>query len=76
MVSLGNGSVFTNLKTDILKTFPVTKADETTLKEFDTLVVPLFDAMLNADRENFKLAAMRDSLLPKLMSGEIDISDI
>lgn len=76
LVSLGNGSVFTNLKTDILKTFPVTKADETTLKEFDTLVVPLFDAMLNADRENFKLAAMRDSLLPKLMSGEIDISNI
>lgn len=76
LVSLGNGSVFTNLKTDILKAFPATKADETTLKEFDALVAPLFDAMLNADRENFKLAAMRDSLLPKLMSGEIDVSDI
>ena len=76
LVSLGNGSVFTNLKTDILKAFPVTKADETALKEFDSLVAPLFDAMLNADRENFKLAAIRDSLLPKLMSGEIDVSDI
>ena len=76
LVSLGNGSVFTNLKTDILKAFPVTKADETTLKEFDALVAPLFDAMLNADRENFKLAVMRDSLLPKLMSGEIDVSGI
>lgn len=76
LVSLGNGSVFTNLKTDILKAFPATKADETTLKEFDTLVAPLFDAMLNVDRENFKLAAMRDVLLPKLMSGEIDVSGI
>lgn len=76
LVSLGNGSVFTNLKTDILKAFPATKADETTLKEFDTLVTPLFDAMLNTDRENFKLAAIRDSLLPKLMSGEIDVSNI
>ena len=76
LVSLGNGSVFTNLKTDILKAFPATKADETTLKEFDALVAPLFDAMLNVDRENFKLAAMRDVLLPKLMSGEIDVSDI
>ena len=76
LVALGNGSVFTNLKTDILKAFPATKADESTLKEFDALVVPLFDAMLNADRENFKLAAMRDALIPKLMSGEIDFSDI
>lgn len=76
LVSLGNGSVFTNLKTDILKAFPATKADETTLKEFDALVAPLFDAMLNADRENFKLAAMRDTLLPKLMSGEIDVAGI
>lgn len=76
LVALGNGSVFTNLKTDILKAFPATKADESTLKEFDALVTPLFDAMLNADRENFKLAAMRDALLPKLMSGEIDVSAI
>ena len=74
LVALGNGSVFTNLKTDILKAFPATKADESTLKEFDALVTPLFDAMLNADRENFKLAAMRDALLPKLMSSEIDVS--
>lgn len=76
LVSLGNGSVFTNLKTDILKAFPATKADKVTLKKFDALVSPLFDAMLNADRENLKLATMRDSLLPKLMSGEIDVSAI
>lgn len=76
LVALGNGSVFTNLKTDILKAYPATKADDTTLKEFDALVTPLFDAMLNADRENFKLAAMRDALLPKLMSSEIDVSEV
>lgn len=76
LVSLGNGSVFTNLKTDILKAFPATKADKVTLKKFDVLVSPLFDAMLNADRENLKLATMRDSLLPKLMSGEIDVSAV
>ena len=76
LVSLGNGSVFTNLKTDILKAFPVSKADKTTLKEFDALVSPLFDAMLNANRENLKLATIRDSLLPKLMSGELDVSAV
>jgi len=76
LVALGNGSVFTNLKTDILKAFPATKADDATLKKFDTLVAPLFDAMLNADRAPFKLAAIRDALLPKLMSGEIDVSEV
>lgn len=76
LVALGNGSVFTNLKTDILKAFSVIKADEVTLKEFDALVGPLFYAMLNSDRENFKLRSLRDAFLPKLMSGEIDVSDI
>lgn len=76
LVALGNGSVFTNLKTDILKAFPATKADAVTLKEFDSLVKPLFDAMLNVDRENFKLTAIRETLLPKLMSGEIDVFNL
>lgn len=76
LVALGNGSVFTNLKTDILKAYPVVKADVVTLKEFDSLVTPLFDSMLNADRENLRLKSIRDTLLPKLMSGEIDIEDV
>lgn len=76
LIALGNGSVFTNLKTDILKAFPVTKADEQTLKRFDALVAPLFESMLNTDRENLKLTLLRDTLIPKLMSGEIDLSNI
>ena len=76
LVALGNGSVFTNLKTDILKAYPVVKADVVTLKEFDSLVAPLFEAMLNADREKVKLKAIRDAMLPKLMNGEIDIDGI
>ena len=75
LVALGNGSVFTNLKTDILKAYPAIKADVVTLKEFDSLVTPLFDVMLNADRENLKLKAIRDAMLPKLMNGEITCYD-
>ena len=76
LVALGNGSVFTNLKTDILKAYPSTKADTDTLMEFDSIVTPLFDAMLNIDRENANLVTIRDTLLPKLMAGEIDLSEI
>lgn len=71
LILLGNGSVFTNLKTDILKAFPATKADAKTLYEFEKLIKPLFETMLNTDRENKRLSALRDALLPKLMSGEI-----
>ena len=73
LILLGNGSIFTNLKTDILKAFPVTKADEKTLYAFEKLIKPLFETMLNADRESKRLTALRDALLPKLMSGEIQI---
>lgn len=76
LVALGNGSVFTNLKTDILRAFPITKPGEQALKKFDTLITPLFETILNLDRENYKLTLFRDTLLPKLMSGEIDVSDI
>lgn len=76
LVALGNGSVFTNLKTDILKAFPAVKADADTLTAFDSIAMPLFDTMLNLDRENAHLIAMRDALLPKLMIGEIDLSEI
>ena len=76
LVALGNGSVFTNLKTDILKNFPATKANEETLHKFDSLVKPLFDAILNTERENYELETTRDILLLKLISGEIDVSNI
>lgn len=76
LISLGNGSVFTNLKTDILKNFDVIKADDETLLKFDDLVEPIFKQILNMERENQRLKQIRDALLPKLMNGEIDVSDI
>ena len=76
LVSLGNGSVFTNLKTDILKEFPIAKPDTATLKEFDSLVAPLFETMLIIDKENAKLIAIKNSLLPQLLIGALDVSNI
>ena len=76
MVNLSNGSVFNNLKTDILKNYPTILPDKETLHCFDAIVYPMFLEMQNRTRESHKLAAMRDALLPKLMSGELDVSDI
>ena len=76
LVNLSNGSVFNNLKTDILKGYPTILPDKETLRRFDDIVMPMFQQMQNLTRESHKLADMRDVLLPKLMSGELDASDI
>ena len=75
LVALGNGSVFTNLKTDILKSFPVAVPDITTLSRFDEVILPIFQGLENHTRENKKLASLRDTLLPRLMSGEISVAE-
>ena len=76
LIALGNGSVFTNLKTDILKNYPTYLPTEDVLKEFDGLVQPIFSMILSKTRETKRLAEIRDTLLPQLMSGELDVSDI
>ena len=76
LIALGNGSVFTNLKTDILKNYPTYLPAEDVLKKFDGLVQPIFSMILSKTREIKRLAEIRDTLLPKLMSGELDISDL
>ena len=76
LIALGNGSVFTNLKTDILKNYPTYLPTEDVLKKFDELVQPIFSMILSKTREIKRLAEIRDTLLPKLMSGELDVCDI
>ena len=50
--------------------------DDETLDRFNTLVAPMADAIVSNQEESNRLAALRDALLPKLMSGEIDVTDI
>ena len=76
LVALGNGSVFTNLKTDILKNYPTHLPPDKILNEFDGIVKPIFSMILSNTRESKRLTEIRDTLLPHLMSSELDISDI
>ncbi len=46
------------------------------LKEFNRISIPIFDAIIKNKRESQRLAQLRDTLLPKLMSGEIDVSGV
>ena len=76
LVALGNGSVFTNLKTDILKNYPTALPSEGVLADFESIIQPMFEQILTLTRENHSLNLLRDTLLPKLMSGELDVTDI
>ena len=76
LIALGNGSVFTNLKTDILKNYPTNLPSEDVLNEFNGIIKPIFSMILSNTRETKRLTEIRDTLLPKLMSGELDVSDI
>ena len=50
--------------------------DNKVLDEFDEITSPMIWQIVNNSLENKRLAILRDSLLPKLMSGEIDVSEI
>lgn len=56
--------------------FEVYLPDDKVLDAFDSLTAPMVQSIVSNNFENKRLAALRDILLPKLMSGEIDVSDI
>lgn len=56
--------------------FELTLPDATTLDNFDALTSPMIMQIVSNSFENKRLAAMRDALLPRVMSGEIDVSGI
>ena len=76
LISFGNGSVFTNLKTDILKNYSVNIPNEPTRRQFDDLITPLFRKMEICTRESLELSKLRDSLLPRLISGKLLVAEV
>lgn len=56
--------------------FEITLPNTTTLDNFDALTSPMIMQIVSNSFENKRLSSMRDALLPKLMSGEIDVSSI
>lgn len=73
--NMGNGSIFTNLKTDILKEFELRLPDDITLQKFDVLIKDYFNKILINQQQIQTLTKIRDTLLPKLMSGEVRVKN-
>ena len=76
LASMNAGSAVPSMTTDILNAMEVVIPSASALEEFESLVAPMYEAMEANDVQSKALSQMRDTLLPKLMSGEIDVSDI
>lgn len=73
LIQQGNGSVFTNLKTDILKSQLIKLPPIEIEEKFSNKIVPWFEKIKSNTEENLTLTKTRDTLLPKLISGEVRV---
>lgn len=71
-----SGAVFDAITTRDFESEIIMKLSDDDAKDFLDVAEPIYRAILSNSFENLRLAALRDSLLPKLMSGELDVSSI
>ena len=72
----GEGTVFGSINRNSLNDMPILIPSDETIKEFEKIVAPMDAAIRNNYDEICRLQAVRDSLLPRLMSGELDVSSL
>ncbi|WP_198643566.1 restriction endonuclease subunit S, partial [Megasphaera stantonii] len=70
------GSTIVNLNKAQFGKIQVMIPTVASMRKFDKTVSPLFSVILENQKENIYLSSLRDTLLPRLMSGELDVSDI
>jgi type I restriction enzyme S subunit len=73
---LNAGSAVPSMTTNILNAMQLLIPDDDTLRKFESMVAPMYAMMLENEKQSSNLALIRDSLMPKLMSGELDVSEI
>lgn len=71
-----NGATFAAINTRDLKDEMIPMPHRNAVEEYDKWATPLYALMLANEEESIRLASLRDALLPKLMSGEVDVSRI
>jgi type I restriction enzyme S subunit len=71
-----SGSTIVNLNKAQFGKIPVIIPSVAAMKSFDEIVTPMFECILSNQEETIKLVELRDKLLPRLMSGELDVSNI
>ena len=70
------GGVQQGIRMASLKEYSMAIPDDLVLRQFDNVIIPIISRIKNIDKQNDSLAELRDTLLPKLMSGEIKVNEI
>jgi len=73
IVSRANGSTFLEISKTNFRPIPVVTPSATVMRVFEKLARPLYERIVESAHESRTLAALRDALLPKLISGELRV---
>lgn len=76
VVNRGQGSAQPNISASDIMSIPCVIPSQDAINDFNDMSQPLFDLIISNQRENQQLSELRNALLPKLMSGELDVSGI
>ena len=74
IINHANGSTFLEISKGNFRQLPVVVPDEPAMKKFDSLARPLYNRIASNERQSHSLAALREALLPKLISGEMRVN--
>ena len=74
--NMASGSTFKEISGSAMKIVPTVIPDDETLKRFSDFCDPIMKQIQKNEQESKRLVELRDTLLPKLMSGELDVSDL
>ena len=67
------GSTFKEASGSLMKSLSTIIPTKTVLDSFEELIKPIFNKQEMLEEESFSLASLRDTLLPRLMSGELKV---
>lgn len=73
---MASGSTFKEVSGGTMKSVPAVIPDAKTLAEFNAFCIPVFTQQQLLEEQNRSLIALRDSMLPELMAGKIDVSTV
>lgn len=76
IADMGAGTTFPEVSAKMMKSVRLSLPDKDACREFAAFARPILEQQKSLEQENAKLTALRDTLLPKLMSGEIDVSKV
>ena len=74
--NMASGSTFKEISGGAMRTVPAIIPDEESIRDFTDFCAPLFQQQRFLEAENRQLSLLRDSLLPKLMSGELNVAGL